>query len=452
MNPKEISKELKDQVTDIINQTAQGKKLFNKLTSLHHADIAQFLANQSKEQFKDLFLLFNKSLQEKIVEYLPDSFTATALSIVNDKQRLAFLENMSMDELSDLADFTTDEELKHYFSLLRKKYREKVVKLLKLKSSAVGTVMDINAVSLHENFTVEKSIQILQRLRPEQELHKTIYITDKHNKLVGQIGLEDLVLQKPKTNIAEFMKKNDYIARADEDQETVAQKMRHYQITSAPVVGHGNYFLGAVTATTLVDILEEEASEDILRISAMAKLKHPYFETPFFRILFERGIILIVLMVVESATSIIIKSYEALLIGALTLFIPMLISTGGNTSTQTSAVVIQGLASGEINTSNIRRFLRREFIMSFCLALVLGLTAFLRVFYLGQKTVIISLAVGSSIGAVVMLSVLLGSALPFILRKIGLDPAYAAAPFLATGMDILGLFMYCYIAKLILGM
>ena len=450
MTPQDFFKELDENITDLTEQTEKGARFFQKLTLLHDADIAQFLSNQSEETFNKLFLLFEKTQQEEIVEYLPNSFKAFALNVVDDKQRLAFLENMSIDDLSDLSDFTTDEELKKYFSLLRKKDREKVIKLLKLKENTVGTIMDINVVSLNKNLTVEKSIHLLQRISPEQELHKTIYLTDKANKLVGHIGLEDLVLQKPKTKLVEFMKENDYIAQVVDDQEMVAQKMRYYQITSAPVVGQADYFLGAVTAETLVDILEEEASEDILRISAMAKLKHTYFETSFFRLFFERGIILVVLMFAESITSFIIGHYEVLLIDALTLFIPMLISTGGNTSTQTSAVVIQGLASGEISASNLKKFLNREFFMSICLATVLAIAAFFRVFYISKQGLAISLAVGTSIGTVVMASVLLGSAIPFILRKIGLDPAFAAAPFLATGMDIMGLFIYCYVAKLIL--
>ena len=451
MTPQKLFKSINENFDEIISKTNAGKKLLRELKKLHHADIAQYLSNLSQERFKELFALFPLNIQQNIFEHLSDSRKAIALHIVDDKQRLQFLESMSMDEFSDIVDFTSDKELKEYFRLLRKKDREKVIKLLKLKKNTVGTVMDINVVSLQDTVTVEKGIQILQRLHPEQELHKTIYITDKNNKLVGNIGLEDLVLQKPETPIAKFMKKNVYLAQVTNDQEDVALKMRHYQLISAPVVGAQNHFLGAITTPILVDILEEEASEDILRISAMTKLKHTYFETPFLRLLFERGSILIALLLAQSFTTLIFEHYETLLIGsALFFFTTMLVSTGGNTSTQTSAVVVQGLASGEIHPSNIRRFLRREFFMAFCLAIVLGITAFLRVYYISQHSFLISIAVGVSISAVVMTSVLLGSAVPFILKKIGLDPAYAAAPFLATGMDILGLLMYCVISQFIL--
>jgi magnesium transporter len=453
MTPQDLFKTIDDNFDTVIRKTKSGPKLLRELNKQHEADIAHYLSNISPEQFKKLFQLFSDQMQQNIFEHLSHSRQAQALHIVNDKQRTNFLECMSMDEFSTIVDFTTDSDLKNYFKLLRKKDREKVIQLLKLQDNAIGTVMDINVISLHDTVTVEKGIQILQRLRPEQELHRIIYVTDKKNKFLGHIGLEDLVLHKPKTKISEFMQEYDYVARVDDDQEDVALKMRHYQLTSAPVVGDNNYFLGAITASNLVDILEEEASENILRMSAMSTLKHTYFETPFFRLLFERSSILIVLMLAQSFTALIVGHYETLLMGTVLFrYLTMLVSTGGNTSTQTSAVVVQGFASGEISAANVRRFLNREFIMALFLATILGSTAFMRVYFMSQDTsFIISLAVGASIGVVAAISVLLGSAVPFILKKVGLDPAFAAAPFLATGMDILGALIYCVVASIILG-
>lgn len=428
-------------------QSSEGQKLLNELLALHHADIALFLSNLDHERFALLFKRFDVVQQLEIFQHLSPSLKAQALARVDDEQKIVFLEHMSMDEMSDLEDFVSDDELKKYFALLRTSHREKVISLLQLAPNTVGTVMDINVVSLHENLTVARSIQILQRLRPEQELHKTIYITDTNNKLVGNIGLEDLVLKSPTAILASFMKPNELVVSIEEDQEVVSQKMRHYQMTSVPVVGTNDYFLGAVTESTLVEILEEEASEDILRISAAGHIKHTYFETPFARMLMGRGAILLVLMIVESFAAFIINSYEQLLTGlGLGLFITMLTSTGGNTSTQASAFVVQGLASGDLTSSNVRRFLTREFLMALCLAVVLGAGAFLRVFYIGHQSPVVSLAVAVSVALVVLVAVSLGSVLPFILKKIGLDPAFAAAPFLATGMDLLGLLMYCTIS------
>lgn len=459
MTSQELFILIEERFDEVITQaTPEGAALFAQLADMHHADIAQFLAGLVRERFDALFACFSPEKQLDIFDHLSNSLKARALAIVNDQQRLLFLEHMSMDDISDLVDFADEEELKHYFGLLHKIDREKVLALLKLEPDSVGAAMDINVVSLHEHFTVAKSIQILQSLKPQQELHRVIYITDQHNKLVGYIEIQDLVIKNPQHTLASFMRQNELVARVDESQDEVAQKMRHYQLTSAPVVSQDNQFLGAITAETLVEILEEEASEDILRISAMAPIKHTYFETPFVRMFLIRGAMLTVLMMVESISSAIQSHYETILVGyGLFLFSPMLISTGGNTSTQTSAVVVQGLATGELNTSNTKRFLKRELLMAACLAIVLGIVAFLRVYFWGHtighdssETVTHGLAVGASISAVVLTSVVLGSATPFILKRIGLDPAFAAAPFLATGMDILGLLLYCLVSQFIL--
>jgi magnesium transporter len=418
---------------------------------VHPADIAALLSNSPFEYFDSLFAQLSTDLQQKVFEHLSNSLQAQALRIVEDRQKLVFLEHMAMDDISDLVDFASDHELKHYFSLLHHKDRERVINLLKLKSSSVGQVVDYNVVSLHENFSVKRATEILQRLEPEQELHRTIYITNGQNYLVGQIWLEDLVLKAPHVILASFMRTNELILHADEDQEDAAKKMRHYELTSAPVVSQHNLFLGAVTDKTLVDILEEEAGEDILRISAVPGIKHTYLETPFFRVLFERGSLLFVLMLIESFSQDISEHYHELLTtGGLYAFITMLISTGGNTSTQSSGVVIQGIASGELHSANLRRFLRREFLIAFCLAFLLGITAFIRVFYLAGKPLVYAIALGSSISTIVILAIILGSSTPFILKRIGVDPAFAAAPFLATGMDLIGMFTFRKISQLIL--
>lgn len=459
MTPQKTFADIEERFDEVVSQsTPEGTQLFQQLVTVHHADIAQFLAGLSHEQFDTLFACFPAQKQLDIFEHLSNSLRARALAVVNDQQRLLFLEHMSMDDISDLIDFANEDKLKKYFNLLHHKDREKVLALLKLEPDSVGAAMDINVVSLHEQLTVAKSIQILQSLKPQQELHRVIYITDQHNKLVGYINLQDLVLKSPHTTLASFMKPNELIIPVEAAQDEVAKQMRHYQLTSAPVVSKDNQFLGAITDETLVDILQEEASEDILRISAMAPIKHTYFETPFFRMFLIRSAMLVVLMLVESLSSTIQSHYETILVGCgLFLFSPMLISTGGNTSTQTSAVVVQGLATGELNSSNTKRFLRRELVMAACLALVLGIVAFLRVYFWGHtigpdssETLTKGLAVGASISVVVLTSVALGSSVPFILKKIGLDPAFAAAPFLATGMDILGLLLYCLVSQIIL--
>jgi magnesium transporter len=239
------------------------------------------------------------------------------------------------------------------------------------------------------------------------------------------------------------------VAQAQEDQETVAKKMIHYHQMTVPVVGDQNIFLGIIPSDTLVEVLEKEASEDVYRISAMAALTNSYFDTPFFRLLWERGAILIALLLAQTFSTMIIDHYQANLCGFLMFFITMLISTGGNSSSQTSALVIQGMASGEINRSNIQRFFSRELRMAGMLSLTLGIVSFIRV-YLTYHNFWGSVVVSLSLALIVLFSVVLGSGIPILLKRLRLDPAFAAGPFLATLMDILGLLIYCYISSLFL--
>ncbi|TET06880.1 magnesium transporter [Candidatus Dependentiae bacterium] len=451
MEAKKILNQIREHLEEVIKHDSPlGKSLWKEFLSLHPADIAQFLADCSRDEFRVLFLALPPKLQLAIFEELSDPTKIYAFSLISEEDKIKALNLLPAEELTDLFDQLSDEDLKKYLKLLNKTAREKVISLMKFHPESAGGIMDIEILSLREDFSVEKSRNILQRLRLSRDIYQRIYVTDKENHLVGFIKLEDLVLEPPKSIISSFMRKNELVVDADEDREAVAKKMIHYGLTTAPVIDNRNHLLGVIPAKTVMDVIVEEASEDVQKISALAPLKYPYFETSFWRILFERSYILIVLLLAQSLSTTIQIAYESTLHYSLLLyFLTMLISTGGNTSSQTSAVVIQGMASGEIRLSNIFRFLRREFFMAFMLALILGIVAFGRVFYTTGDP-IESLVIGASLGVIVLVSVVIGSCIPIVLKLLNIDPAFSAGPFLATLMDILGVLIYCYIAKLIL--
>lgn len=452
MIPKKVFNQIEQNINSIINKdSALAIELWNEFLKIHPADIAFFFANIDKDHFKALFENLPDNLKIEVFEYLSDSMKVYCLAFSNDKQRISLLEKTPVEKITDLFDYLSDEEIKHYFELLRKNDREGIISLMKFSGESAGGIMDPHVVSLKEYFTVEQSIQICQRIRPNKELHQTIYVTDKENKLLGHIMLEDLVFKHPKEKLSSILRENELVVYVDEDKEEIAKKMLHYNLTIVPVVGESEYFLGVIPAETLVDIIEEEASEDVYKISAMTPIKRPYFETSFFRLCYERSYILIILLLVESFSSTVLKAYEATIaeFAFLSLFIPMLVSAGGNTSSQTSAITIQGLASGEVNYSNIHRFFRREFLIAIILAVVLGITSFARVYFTHGK-ILSSFVVSLALAIIVLVSVTLGSFIPILLKRFNIDPAFSAGPFLATLMDILGILIYCYISKLIL--
>ncbi|HEX2977545.1 MAG TPA: magnesium transporter [Candidatus Babeliales bacterium] len=450
MNSDMLLQEMQHHVDELImRDTPQAQARWQQFLSLHPADSAQFFSIIDKESAKKIFLALPMGLKIEVFGELSNAMKVFVLSFLPDQDKAGILNNTPIDELTDFFDELSDDELKDYLKLLSTQDRQTVLSLLKFDPESAGGIMNTDVLSFLQDFTVEKSIHVLQRLQPRRDLHQQIYVTDQDNKLVGHIQLEDLVLKNPKDRLASFLRKNELVIAADEDREEVAKKMIHYGLMTVPVVNENNLFLGVISSDTLVDVIEQEASEDVYRISAMTPIKYPYFETSFFRIFYERSYILIILLLAQSVSSIIIKSYESIICGFLTLFITMLTSTGGNSSSQTSALVIQGLASGDITQNNIGRFLRREILMAFMIASVLSVFSFLRV-YFTYGELLGSFAVSVSLFFIVLLSVILGSGIPIVLKRFNIDPAYAAGPFLATLMDIFGLLIYCYISKLIL--
>lgn len=451
MNGNHILHEIRDHLDAVIAQESPlGTLLWSKFIDLHPADIADFFADIDDKSFEILFFMLPKELQLEVFEELSDHMKVESLSFMSEQDRIDALNVLSADKLTDLFDLFSDDELKIYLVLLNKKVREEVLSLLQFDPESAAGIMDTQVLSLMEDFTVERSIHVLQRLQPNKDIYQQIYITDRHHKLVGFIKLEDLVLEGSAKVIDSFMKEIEFVAHANEDRETIAKKMVHYGLMTIPVIDENNRFLGVISSETLADVLVEEASEDVQKISALAPLKYPYFETSFFRLLFERGYILIALLLAQSFSTTIMRSYHAVLgYGSLLYFTTMLISTGGNTSSQTSALVIQGLATEQLHPMNIFKFIRREFYIAMILALILGLVAFGRAYFF-SASLIESFAISASLGAIVMVSVVLGSVIPLMLKRLNIDPAFAAGPFLATLMDILGVLIYCYISKLIL--
>lgn len=449
MVPEKLFAEIKKNIKAVISKrSALGKSLWKELLKAHPADIAAFLASLSVEEFKKIFVSLPDDLGCSVFREFSEPLQALALGILNDGMRIDALGCLTTDELTDLFENLSDADLKHYLNLLHKKDREKVLDLLKFNPESAGGVMDTDALALNDDLTVHKSIQLLQRLDVDQEIHRQIFIINQSKSLVGHIFLEDLVIQKPEKLLSSILRKNIFVAQANDDQELVANKMVHYNLSIVPVVGQDNFFLGVITSQTLVDIIEEESAENVYRMSAMTPVKGTYFDVSFSRLLYERSYILIILLLAQSISSFIIDSYEVLLTGLLMQFLTMLTSTGGNASSQTSAIIIQGMASGEINQNNLRRFFKREIVIAAAIALILGGTAFARV-YMTSNNLVASAAVGLSIFAIVMVSIVMGSVIPVFLRRLRIDPAYSAGPVLATLMDIVGLMIYCSISQAI---
>jgi len=450
MDVKDLLYSIQDNINDVILQTSpSGRQLWYELLKTHPVDIAYLFKNLSKDHVKALYKALPKEVQLDLFHELQDKLKVYILSFLDDQEQVEAFQTLSTDDLTDLFDIFSDEELKRYLDSLHKRVREKVIKMLIFEPESAAGVMHTDVITLMEDFTVEKSISLMQRLRPSRDVHQQIFVVNKDHRLIGFVYLEDLIFNKASVRISSFMHKNELIAQADEDREKIAKKMVHYSVTTVPVVGNDDIFLGVIAGDTLVDVLVEEATEDVQKMAAMTPLTRPYFETPFFQSLYERSYILVILLLAGSVSTTIMRMYESTLTEMLLFFVPMLTSVGGNTSNQTSAVAICGMASGEFDHSTMKHFLRREFTMASFLAIILGGTAFIRV-YLTSGVVWDSIVVSFTLAIIVLVSVTLGSAMPFMLKRLNIDPAFSAGPFLATIMDIVGILIYCTSIKWLL--
>lgn len=449
MTKQHVLSQVKDHIEEIIeHKTPLGKSLLKSLEDIHPADIALFLGDLGKKESPALFMCLSRPLQAEVFEELSDRMKAFLLTAIDKQSQIIALNTLAADQLTDLFDHFSDEELKAYLNLLQTEQREEVLSLLQFDSESAGGIMKTDIITFMPAFTVERCISLLQRLRPSRDVHEQIYVVNRDDRLLGYVNLEDLVLQKPNIQIGSFMHKSELVAQVDEDRESVAKKMVHYGVMTVPVVNKEGLFVGVIPGDTLVDVLVEEASEDVQRMSALTPLKHAYFETPFLQILYERGSILAVLLIAGSISTFILRSFEATLTALLYQFIPMITSTGGNTSSQTSAIVIQGLATGDISFKNAIKFLRREIVMAVLLGTILGIVAFGRVYFTSGE-LIESIATGITIALIVLASVILGSCTPIILKRLNIDPAFSAGPFLATIMDVLGTIIFCMVVRIV---
>ncbi len=451
MNRERIFAEVRDNLEAVMaRDSALGESLWEAFISLHPADVAGFLGSVTKEEAQQLFAQMPKKLKMAVFEDLSELMQVVVLESLDDPEKIEAFRAMPADELADLFDHLSDEDLKKYLSLLAKDIRERVLSLLQFEPDSAGGIMTTDVVTLMGGFTVEQSIKLLQRMQPNREIHQQIFIIDKDHNLLGHINLEDLVLHKPQERIDTFLKKNELVVRASEDQEQVAKEMVHYGLIAVPVVSESNKFLGVISSEELVDILMEEATEDVQRMASLPPMKYPYFEIPFWRLLYLRSYVLIALMIAESFSGTLLRSYDSVMkVGILVSFLPILMSAGGNSGSQTSAVVIQGMASGEITITNMFRLLRREFLISSTLGLILGGLSFARAYFVGGSMVE-CLAISLSLGVIVILSSMLGNLIPFVLKKFNIDPAFSAGPLLATLMDILGILIYCHVSSFFL--
>ncbi|MBM3887177.1 magnesium transporter, partial [Candidatus Dependentiae bacterium] len=278
---KKILLQIENNIEAVIAESSElGVDLWQLLVQQHPADIATLIERLSEELQLGVLKKLPKESAINSFKHLESELQAILLVNLDTEQATSILNKMPADELTDLFDHLSDKDLEKYLKLLQKRERNRIISLLNFNPRSAGGRMNSDVITLQKDFTVKKCIDLLQRLGPQKDLMERIYVTNKDHVLVGHITLGQLVLTKPETLLLQMIQKNDLIVYVDEDQEDVADQMHHYELSSVPVVDKQNHFLGVITAQDVVDIIKEEESEDVYKMSGLASsVSHSYFST-----------------------------------------------------------------------------------------------------------------------------------------------------------------------------
>ena len=419
-------------------------------------DIADFMEERLDETDQLLFFrLLPKELASDVFVEIDSDTQEELIKKFTDKELKAVIDDMFLDDTVDIIDEMPANVVKRILKNSDPENRKQINELLEYPDDSAGSLMTTEYVSLSENMTVEQAFDKIRKTGLNKETVYTCYVTDGKKHLIGVITVKTLLLSDVKDVIADIMDTNVIAVETLEDKEQVAMKFSDYDFLALPVVDKEGCIVGIVTVDDAVDVLKEEATEDIQKMAAIVPNEKPYLKQSVWRIWSIRIPWLLVLMISATFTGIIINSYEGrlnLISPLLFACIPMLMDTGGNAGSQASVTVIRSLALDELQTKDVFKVLWKEIRVSVLLAATLAAVCFAKLLLLDNLVFgydykpMICLVVSLSLFATVVIAKLVGCFLPIIAKKIKLDPAVVASPFITTIVDALSLIVYCNVA------
>ncbi len=405
----------------------------------------RIISNMSIHRAASVFKILDLGTQKDIIQELPPFKTAELLNELPADDRTSFLEELPSEVVKELIRLLDPEERKITLSLLG--YPE----------GSVGRLMTPDYISVQVDWTIAEVLEHIREVGKESETIDVIYIVNEKGEFVDDVRIREIILARPDEVIGDIIDNRSITLNVQDDQEVANQIFKMNNRVALPVVDDKNILLGIVTIDDVLWVANEEFSEDMQKIGGTEALDEPYLEMPILKLFKKRVIWLIVLFLGEMLTATAMGYFEDEIAKAvvLALFVPLIISSGGNSGSQASTLIIQAMAVGEITLSDWWRVLRREIISGLLLGTVLGLIGCFRVVIwnsifhtYGDHTMLIGLTVGLSLIGVVLWGTITGSMLPIILKKLGADPATSSAPFVATLVDVTGLVIYFSLAFL----
>ena len=429
----------------------EAKKELNELNS---SDVAELLEDIDSQEVIKVFKLINKDKAAEVFSFLSVEQEAEIISLLSDKEAVSLLDEMYADDAADLIEEMPSNVVKRLLQKCTADTRNDINKLLNYPDNSAGSIMTVEYAELKENLTIKQAMEILKK---EIEYYETInvcYVVDIQRKLIGFLQLKDIICANPEDLVKDVLNSNVISCKTTDDQEEIALMFQKYDLTAMPVVDSENRLVGIITIDDIIDVVQDENTEDIERMAAITSTHKPYLKVGIFETWKSRIPWLLLLMISATFTGKIIQSYESALASyvILTAFIPMLMDTGGNAGSQASVTIIRGLSLGEVEFKDIFKVMWKEARVAILCGITLAAANFVKLWIVDGVTLEVNFIVNITLIFTIFLAKLLGCTLPLLVKKIKLDPAVMASPFITTLVDACSLIIYFKVATIMLGL
>ncbi|BBO84093.1 magnesium transporter MgtE [Desulfosarcina ovata subsp. sediminis] len=433
--------------------TQLPRTTIDALKNLHPSDIAEALETSgcSPSQLVEILFQIGNHKSCDAFAQLDIETQQACLEATHAQTMLRFVENMEPDDRVDLLKAVDEDVREAIMPLIAQAERNDIRRLWNYAEGTAGAAMTTEYAVLPQHVTVAEALEQMRLQAPNKETIYTIHITDSQRRLLGILSLRDLIMSKPRITLDAIMQTRVISVPHDMAEEDVAAVIAKYDLLAVPVVDGDNRLLGIITVDDVIDIMEAENTEDFQRISAVVPFDEGYFKRPLPQLFWSRFLWLAVLLFTSLLSTTIMEMNSAVIhqMVALAFFIPMVTGTCGNAGTQSATMVVRALALGEVGPGDFLRVFRRELFMGLALGMTLGLMAYFRV-YLQDQNMLLGWTVGVALLATLLTANLTGALMPLVLKKLRLDPALTAGPFIATVIDAVGISLYFQIAMLLM--
>ncbi len=429
------------------------KVLKKELSEMNEVDVAELLDPLDTHDTLLMFRMLPKDLAVEVFSEFSKEQQLNIINLITDEELADIIEELFFDDMIDLIEEVPANIVNKVLIASKEDERKLINQFLKYPADSAGTIMTIEYVDLKKKMTVKEAMNHIKETGLTRETVYTCYVTDKNRTLEGFVSLRTLVVSEEDEKIEDIMENEVIHVNTHDDQETVASVFIRYGFLAIPVVDKEDRLTGIITVDDIMEVMEQETTEDFQIMAAMSPSEDAYLDTSTFVLARHRLPWLLILMITATVTGRIMGRFEDVLSSVIILstFIPMLMDTGGNSGSQSSTLVIRGLATGEIKTSDWPKVLFKEFKISLIVGVALSFINFLRLIFIEHVDTNIAIAVSLTLIVTVMASKVVGGTLPLIAKKMKLDPAIMAGPLITTIVDALSLMVYFTIATIMLG-